>query len=114
MTTSESQEQKISLGSVLDRVMVTPAEAHVFLSQLAQSIGHGDIQTAMSDVANDIAYGRQSGGTQPESTRQPLAPTDDTPEGSQASTGTAGHAGASGPSSPPSSRASTSRSKDDD
>jgi len=51
-------DSKISLGSVLDRVMVTNAEAHVFLSALAGMVGHADVSDAIREVADDVAYGK--------------------------------------------------------
>ncbi|HKD77828.1 MAG TPA: hypothetical protein VKB76_20145 [Ktedonobacterales bacterium] len=51
-----TESNKISLGSALDRVMVTNAEAHVFLSALAGLTGHDDISVALREVADDLAY----------------------------------------------------------
>jgi hypothetical protein len=51
-----TESDKTSLGAALTRVMVTPAEAHVFLSSLAALVGHEGITASISAVANDLAY----------------------------------------------------------
>jgi hypothetical protein len=57
---SESSERTTSLGAALTRVMVTPAEAHVFLSALASMVGHADVANALNEEANNLAYEEQS------------------------------------------------------